>query len=167
MTSAQSQSQSTSTSTVNDAIALLTKDHSDVKKLFKTYQELADGEASAAPRLAIAHEICEALTLHAIVEEEIFYPALREAAQDTQNELDEAVVEHGTVKELVEQIKAMDPEENLYNAKVKVLGEYVDHHAKEEEAEMFPKAKASGIDLAGLGLEMKERKEELQLLTVD
>lgn len=167
MTVAQTQSQTKGTSAIEDAIALLTKDHRDVKKLFTTYQELADNEASADERMAIAQEICEALTLHAIVEEEIFYPALREAAEDFEDELNEAEVEHSTVKELVEQIKAMDPDEDLYNAKVKVLGEYVDHHATEEEAEMFPKAKTAGIDLDGLGQEMKDRKEELQLQDVD
>ncbi len=167
MTVAQTQSQSSGTSTAEDAIALLTKDHRDVKKLFSTYQELADNAASAEERLAIAQEICEALTLHTIVEEEIFYPALREAEEDTEDELNEAEVEHSTLKELVVQIKSMDPDEDLYDAKVKVLGEYVDHHAREEEAQMFPKAKAADIDLDGLGQAMKERKEELQLLDVD
>lgn len=162
----QSQSQSSGAGSM-DAIALLTKDHSDVKKLFSTFQELAEKQATADERLAVAQEICEALTLHTIVEEEIFYPALREAAEDFENELNEAEVEHSTVKELVEQIKAMDPDEDLYNAKVKVLGEYVDHHASEEEEEMFPKAQSAGIDLEGLGQEMKERKEELQLIDVD
>ena len=167
MPQSQTQSQSSSASAVADAIALLTKDHRDVKELFRTYQELADNEASADERLAIAQEICEALTLHTIVEEEIFYPALRAAAEDFEDELNEAEVEHSTVKELVEQIKAMDPDEDLYDAKVKVLGEYVDHHATEEEAEMFPKAQSADIDLEELGQEMKERKEELQLLDVD
>lgn len=150
-----------------DAISLLIKDHRDVKKLFSTFQDLADAEAPAEQRLSIAQEICEALTLHATVEEEIFYPALRETAKDADAELDEAEVEHATVKELVAQIKSMEPDEDLYNAKIKVLGEYVIHHVKEEESEMFPKAKKSGMDLEEIGQQMKERKEELQTAYVD
>lgn len=148
--------------TDTDALALLTKDHRDVKKLFNAYQDLADEDAPSEQRLAIAQEICEALTLHATVEEEVFYPALRKATAAANDELDEAEVEHTSVKELVAQIKAMQPDEDLYNAKVKVLGEYVDHHAKEEEREMFPKAKKSGMDLDGIGLQIMDRKEELQ-----
>lgn len=151
----------------DDAIALLIKDHREVKKLFSSFQNLADAEAPAEQRLAIAQEICEALTLHATVEEEIFYPALREAAEDADDQLDEAEVEHTSVKELVAQIKSMEPDEDLYNAKIKVLGEYVDHHVKEEEGEMFPKAKESGMDLEEIGQQMKERKEELQNAYVD
>ena len=164
MNQAQTSNDSATVSSAEDAITLLTKDHRDVKKLFNTYQDLADEEAPAEQRLAIAQEICEALTLHATVEEEIFYPALRETTDDAQDELDEAEVEHASVKELVAQIKAMEPDEELYDAKVKVLGEYVDHHAKEEEREMFPKAKKSGIDLDEIGQQIKDRKEELQSL---
>ncbi len=156
-----------SPSTDTDALALLTKDHRDVKKLFSAYQDLADEDATAEQRLAIAQEICEALTLHALVEEEIFYPALRKATTAADDALDEAEVEHASIKELVAQIKGMAPDEDRYNAKVKVLGEYVDHHAKEEEREMFPKARKSGIDLAKMGLLMKERKEELQSVDVN
>ena len=167
MTVVQTRTQAARTSAASDAVALLTKDHRAVRELFATYQGLADSQASAAQKLAIAQEICEALTLHTIVEEEIFYPALREAEEDTEDELNEAQVEHSIVKELVEQIKAMQPEEELYDAKIKVLGEYVNHHVTQEEVEMFPKAEASGIDLEQLGQEMKERKEELQLLNID
>lgn len=156
-----------SVTTASDAISLLTKDHRDVKKMFNTYQDLADREAPAEQRLAVAQEICEALTLHATLEEEIFYPALRETTVDAIDELDEAEVEHACVKELVAQIKAMEPDEELYDAKVKVLGEYVDHHVNEEEAEMFPKARKSDMDMDGLGLQIKERKEELQTAEVD
>lgn len=167
MTVARTTSPAAPTSTAVDAIALLIKDHRDVKKLFSSYQKLSDEEAPAAQRLAIAQEICEALTVHAMVEEEIFYPALRDATANADDELDEAEVEHTSVKELVAQIKAMEPDEALYNAKVKVLGEYVDHHVKEEEGEMFPKAKKSGMDLDGIGLQIKDRKEELQTVEVD
>jgi len=145
-----------------DVIALLTKDHKDVKKLFTAYQKLADADAPADERKTIADEICAALTVHATVEEEIFYPAMRDAADDAEDELDEAEVEHASVKDLIAQIEEMDPDEDLYDAKVKVLGEYVDHHVKEEEGEMFPKAKKSDMDLNALGAEVQARKEELQ-----
>ena len=148
--------------TRGDAIALLMKDHRDVKKLFNAYQKLANAEASATQRLGFVKEICEALFLHATVEEEIFYPAMRATAVDAKDELDEAEVEHASVKELVAQIQSMDPDDELYNAKVKVLGEYVDHHVREEEREMFPKAKKSGMELEDIGQQIKTRKKELQ-----
>lgn len=145
-----------------DVIELLTKDHSDVKKLFKEYQKLAQDKAPAAKRSAIAQEVCAALTVHATVEEELFYPAVRSAADAAQPQLDEAEVEHASVKELIDQIQDMEPDDDLFDAKMKVLGEYVDHHAKEEEAEMFPKAKKEDLDLKELGAQVRARKEELQ-----
>ena len=145
----------------SDAIALLTKDHREVKKLFSVFQKLADAEAPGEERQKVAIQICEALTAHATVEEEIFYPAVREAAEDATDELDEAEVEHASVKELIAQIQAMDPEDELYNAKVKVLGEYVDHHVQEEEKEMFPKAEKTQLDMDELGSQLQARKEEL------
>lgn len=146
----------------NDAIALLTKDHRDVKKLFTAYQDLVDENASADERQEIADQICEALTAHATAEEEIFYPAVRAAAQNADEELDEAEVEHSSLKELIAQIQEMEPDDALYDAKVKVLGEYVEHHVKEEEREMFPKAKKTKLDMEELGGQIKARKEELQ-----
>ncbi|MES2950888.1 MAG: hemerythrin domain-containing protein [Pseudomonadota bacterium] len=112
--------------------------------------------------LSIASEICEALTLHATVEEEFFYPAMRATADDAKDQLDEAEVEHASVKELIAQIMAMDPDDDLYNAKVKVLGEYVDHHVKEEEGKMFPKANKSALELDEIAQQIKARKEELR-----
>lgn len=144
----------------NDAIALLTKDHRDVKKLFTAYQHLVDKKAPAEERQQIAEEICEALSAHATAEEEIFYPAVREAAKNADDELDEAEVEHSSLKELITQIQDMEPDDDLYDAKVKVLGEYVEHHVKEEEGEMFPKAKKTKLDMEELGEQIKARKEE-------
>lgn len=145
----------------SDAIELLTKDHRDVAKLFTAYQKLADKKAPAEERQDIATQICDALSAHATVEEEIFYPALREAAENADAELDEAEVEHASVKDLIEQIQSMSPDDELYDAKVKVLGEYVAHHVQEEEGEMFPKAKKSNLDMVELGTQLKSRKEEL------
>lgn len=147
-------------STAMDAIALLEADHKEVKAMFKAYQKLVDAEAPAEDRRELADTICSSLTVHATIEEEIFYPAAREALEE-QDLLDEAEVEHASAKELIAQIESMDPDDELYDAKVKVLGEYIDHHVKEEEGEMFPKARKAKLDLAALGEEMQSRKDEL------
>ena len=149
----------TSKTATTDAIALLTKDHAGVKALFKKYQQLCESGADGSEKEAVAMEICTELTAHATVEEEIFYPATR--AEGTEDLLDEAEVEHGTAKDLIAQIEDMEPDDDLYDAKVTVLGEYIDHHVKEEEGELFPKVKKLGIDLEELGAQMKARKEEL------
>ncbi len=143
-----------------DATILLTRDHNEVRKLFKQYDKLAEADAPASERQARAEEICMKLTVHATSEEEIFYPAAREAGIES-DLLDEAEVEHASAKDLIAQIRAMTPDEDLYNAKVKVLGEYVDHHATEEEDEMFPKCRKSGMDLADLAAQLAERKAQL------
>jgi hemerythrin superfamily protein len=143
-----------------DATALLERDHRDVKKLFKQYGKLADAEASGEERQALATQICTMLTVHATIEEEIFYPAARAAGIDD-SLMDEADVEHAAAKDLIAQIRAMTPDEDHYDAKVKVLGEQIEHHVEEEQDEMFPKCRGAGMDLAGLGKALAARKEEL------
>ena len=146
-----------------DATLLLARDHAEVNRLFKQYDKLAKAEASESDRQVLAEQICDMLTVHATIEEEIFYPAAREA--DIESDLlDEAEVEHASAKELIAQIRAMTPEEDLYDAKVRVLGEYIDHHVQEEENEMFPKCRKSAMDLESLAQQLSERKAEL---TVD
>jgi hypothetical protein len=108
----------------------------------------------------LAEQICSELEVHAQLEEEIFYPAVR-AAIDADDLMDEATVEHQSAKELIAQIRAMSPDDELYDAKVTVLGEYVKHHVKEEQGEMFPQARRSGVDLKQLAEQMRERKGEL------
>jgi hemerythrin superfamily protein len=143
-----------------DAIALLKADHKEVNDLFQEYEELADAEADGEERQALAEQICDMLTVHATIEEEIFYPAARES--DVESDLlDEAEVEHASAKDLIAQIKSMAPEDDLYDAKVKVLGEYINHHVQEEEGEMFPKCRKAKMDLATLGSELESRKSEL------
>jgi len=142
-----------------DAIKLLKQDHSNVKALFQQYEEM--GDRAFAGKKKLADRICLELTKHAVIEEEIFYPALREASKEIEDQLDEASVEHASLKALIWQIGQMDPHDELYDAKVKVLGEYVNHHVKEEEGELFPQARQSGMDLATLGREMEARKEEV------
>jgi hemerythrin superfamily protein len=144
----------------SDATALLERDHAEVKKLFKQYQKLAGAEADGAQRKALAGQICMMLTVHATVEEEIFYPAAREA-EVGDDLLDEAEVEHASAKDLIAQIQSMGPDDELYDAKVTVLGEYIDHHVEEEENEMFPKCRRAKMDLAELATALTERKAEL------
>src|SRR5690606_20382277 len=150
-------------STPKDACALLDSDHRAVKKMFKQYEELASSKArdAGARKAELAKEICMQLTVHAQIEEEIFYPALREALRDTEL-LDEAEVEHQTAKDLIAQIEAMEDSQEIHDAKVKVLGEYIDHHVKEERNEIFPKARAARkLDLVGMRDRLEARKEEL------
>ena len=109
----------------------------------------------------LATQICTELTKHALAEEEIFYPAVRAAGKDKEDLIDEATVEHASAKDLIAQILEMEPTEDLYDAKVKVLGELIEHHVKEEEEEMFPKARKAGLDLAQLGALIAERKAEM------
>ncbi|WP_338760615.1 hemerythrin domain-containing protein [Massilia sp. METH4] len=142
-----------------DAVALLKQDHDEVKAMFKQYEELGDRAFTSKQKLA--EKICLELTKHAIAEEEIFYPAVRADAEEADDLVDEATVEHASAKDLIAQIHAMDPHDDLYDAKVKVLGEYIDHHVKEEEEEMFPKAKEAGIDLVALGEQIQARKDEI------
>jgi hypothetical protein len=144
-----------------DALELLDADHVAVKEMFQAYRELAANDAPEARRKALAEQICMELTIHAKLEEELFYPPVRDAIRDD-DLMDEAEVEHASAKDLIVQILSMDPHEELYDAKVTVLGEYIDHHVREEREEMFPKARRSGIDLHKLGERLRIRKRELQ-----
>lgn len=145
----------------SDAIDMLTSDHKAVKALFKQYDKLAEADGDSDEKQAIAQQICHALTVHATLEEELFYPAAREVLGDDEDLIDEADVEHSTAKDLIAQIEDSSPNEALYDAKVKVLGEYIDHHVKEEEGEIFPKIKKAKLDTKMLGADMAARKEEL------
>ena len=152
----------TSTAAQKDAIQLLTADHKEVKTLFQQYQKLVDAEADDADKEALAQKICTMLTVHATVEEELFYPAAREAlGEDDEDLVDEAAVEHASAKDLIAQIEGSSPDEPLYDAKVKVLGEYIDHHVKEEEGEMFPKVRKAKVDIDNLGADIAVRKVQL------
>ena len=143
----------------NDAIGLLMQDHKEVKAMFKQFEDLTD--RSKGGKKKIADQICEALTLHTQIEEDIFYPAVREAIKDD-DLMDEAVVEHASAKDLIAQIQGMDPGDELYDAKVKVLSEQIEHHVGEEEGEMFPKVRKTKVDLEQLGAAMAEAKAKAQ-----
>jgi hemerythrin superfamily protein len=146
-----------------DACDLLDADHKAVKRMFKEYDELSGSRArgAAQKKMELAQQICHELTVHAQVEEEIFYPALRDALKDT-DLLDEAEVEHQTAKDLIAQIESAGEPHEMFDAKVKVLGEYIDHHVKEERNEIFPKARAARkLDLVAMRDELQARKDEL------
>ncbi|MDO9314020.1 MAG: hemerythrin domain-containing protein [Burkholderiaceae bacterium] len=143
-----------------DAIALLKADHEAVSQLFAEYEKAR----SAPTKKALVAEICTALSVHAQIEEEIFYPAVKAALKDKLL-VPEATVEHGGVKDLIAQLEGVEPDGEMYDAKVKVLSEYVKHHVKEEQTEMFPKAKASSLDMVELGARMVARKAELMAQT--
>ena len=145
---------------MNDAVDLLDADHVAVKKLFTQFKKLSEAKAPGDERKAVADKICKALTVHAEIEEQIFYAAAREAINDD-DLLNEAEVEHASAKELIAQISAMDAEEELFDAKVIVLGEYIDHHVEEERNEMFPKARKSDMDLKGMVADLESLKAEL------
>jgi hemerythrin superfamily protein len=143
-----------------DATELLAADHREVRALFRNYQKRADAGAGDDERRPLAEEICTLLTVHATIEEEIFYPAARAAGVEV-DLLDEAEVEHASAKDLIAQLRDMDAGDDLYDAKVKVLGEYVEHHVGEEEGELFARCRASSMDLAALGARLAARKAEL------
>ena len=154
-------------STDRDAITLLTDDHEEVRQLFEQYQEFAeDAAADDEAKRTLAEEICTMLTVHATIEEEIFYPAARDALDDD-SLLNEAEVEHQAAKDLIEQIQNSDPGDPLYDAQVKVLGEYVNHHVEEEEGQLFPLVQQTDIDLDALGAELSARQEELLSVEAD
>jgi hemerythrin-like domain-containing protein len=146
-----------------DACDLLDADHRAVKKMFKEYEELSGSKARgvAQKKMELAQQICQELTVHTQIEEEIFYPAVREAIKD-KDLIAEANVEHQSAKELISQIRGMMEPDEMFDAKVKVLGEYIDHHVKEEKNEIFPKARAARkLDLVAMRDELETRKEEL------
>ena len=146
-----------------DALQLLTQDHREVQQLFDEYGKLAErDDGSDEDKRNLAQQICTLLQAHTTLEEEIFYPAVRDAI-DEQDLLDEAEVEHASAKDLIAQILVSGPDEPLYDARVQVLGEYVKHHVKEEEKELFPKVKKSELDLAALGSEMLDRQQSLKV----
>ena len=141
-----------------DAIELLKADHKKVRRLLTELEETTS--RATKTRSELLPRIKQEIEIHATIEEEIFYPAAREA--DVESDLlDEAEVEHASAKDLIAQIKGMSPDDELYDAKVKVLGEYVNHHVEEEEGEMFPKCRKAKMDIATLGMELETRKSSL------
>jgi hemerythrin superfamily protein len=156
MTTTKTASPDKTKSAAKDAIALLKADHQAVSGLFAEYEKTS----SSSNKKALVADICTALSVHAQIEEEIFYPAVKAALKDKLL-VPEATIEHASVKDLIAQLDGVEPDGEMFDAKVKVLSEYVRHHVKEEQNEMFPKAKASSLDMLELGARMAARKDEL------
>jgi hemerythrin superfamily protein len=145
-----------------DACDLLDADHIAVKHLFVEYARLAvAGVDAAGEKLALARKICDELTVHAAIEEEIFYPALRKAIARPEL-LDEAEAEHQQAKELIAQIEVLAAADEAMDELVSKLAGAIEHHVKEERTQLFTKAKACGLDLDALGARLKERQQELE-----
>jgi hemerythrin superfamily protein len=139
-----------------DAVSLLRADHKLVSGLFEQFEK----SRSTAKKQQLVAQICLELTVHAQVEEEIFYPEVQAALKDKEL-VPEARVEHQSIKDLIAAVEGVEPGGEDYDAKVKVMSEWVKHHVKEEQNEMFPKAKKAGLDMAALGERIKQRKDEL------
>ncbi|MGH7114334.1 MAG: hemerythrin domain-containing protein [Stellaceae bacterium] len=140
-----------------NAFGLLEQDHRQVEEWFDEFDELGKDDKRKGE---LAEKICLALEVHARIEEEIFYPQAREATKDN-DLIDEAVVEHAAVKNLIAEIEEMEVGDDLYDAKIRVLGEMVKHHVKEEEEELFPELEKSKMDVEVVGRKLTERKAEL------
>jgi hypothetical protein len=143
-----------------DAIALLRADHEEVEHLFEEFESAQ----SSAEKQELITQICNELTVHAQIEEEIFYPAIRQVLKgDEDKELvPEALVEHSAVKSLIAEAEGLEPEDDMLDARIKVMCEYVKHHIKEEQEKIFPKAQAARqLDMMELGRQLSQRKAEL------
>lgn len=144
-----------------DGLQLLAADHRKVEDLFEQFEKASGTSAKEK----LVKEICTELKVHAMIEEEIYYPAVRGKVEDA--DLDEAYVEHDSAKLLINELEAAEPDESYYDAKVKVLQELIEHHVKEEEKQrdnLFQQTRAADIDLVALGEQLAARKAELMAL---
>lgn len=142
-----------------NAIHLLSADHRTVEDLFEKFESAR----SSSQKQKLVTEICDELTIHTMLEEEIFYPAVAEAVES--DLLEEAYVEHDSAKQLVLELQSAEPSDEFYDAKVKVLQELIEHHVKEEERQrdsLFAQARKGDVDLDALGSQILTRKQELK-----
>ena len=156
---AKKTSTDTKSKKVQEATALLRADHKLVDALFEEFENAT----TTAKKRTLVQQICQELMIHAQIEEEIFYPVVKKALKD-KDLIPEATVEHETLRHLITQLldENIADDKEMYNAKVKVLSEYVKHHVKEEQNELFPKVKKTNLDLHELGAQLQQRKEELK-----
>jgi hypothetical protein len=141
-----------------DGLQLLAADHRKVEGLFAEFEKAS----GASAKQKLVRQICTELKVHTMIEEEIYYPAIRGKVEE--EALDEAWVEHDSAKTLVNELEAAAPDEDFYDAKVKVLQELIEHHVKEEEKQrdnLFQQTRAAEIDLEALGEQLAARKAEL------
>jgi hemerythrin superfamily protein len=141
-----------------DAISLLKADHREVEDLFRQFENASD----SSEKVALASAICHALGVHAEIEEQIFYPESRRVLdEESQDIVDEAVVEHASLKNLMSDLADMRADDELFDARVKVLKEYVQHHVEEEESEYFPKVAKTRLDLRAVGARLQALKDQI------
>ena len=145
----------------DDAVDLLDADHKAVKKMFITHAALCDDDAPSTAKRDIAQRICQALTIHSQIEEEIFYPAVREAIGDDAL-MDEALHEHAEAKALIAHIGSFKSADAAHDTAVKQLGKVVDQHVLEEREQIFLRARQSPLDLRGLALTLLKRQKQLK-----
>jgi hemerythrin superfamily protein len=150
----------TATAVRTEVLNMLKEDHKKVKKAFQTFERL-DKQERADECQALVTQTCADLTLHATLEEEVFYPAIRPVLRE-EDLIDEAEVEHASAKTLIADLRQMAPEDRAYAATFKVLGEYVQHHIKEEESEIFPQLTRAKLDWDDLQQQMTARREALE-----
>ncbi|HET9428730.1 MAG TPA: hemerythrin domain-containing protein [Allosphingosinicella sp.] len=144
-----------------DALQLLAADHREVEELFEKFEKASGTSAKEK----IVRQICTELKVHAMIEEEIYYPAIRGKVEE--DALDEAYVEHDSAKALINELEAAEPDEAFYDAKVKVLQEMIEHHVKEEEKQrdnLFQQTRAADVDLEAMAAQLAERKLELMAM---
>ena len=141
-----------------NAIDLLKQDHRKVEQLFEQYESAPDKRT----KRQVAQTICTELEIHAKIEEQIFYPTSKAKAKEAKDPVNEGIVEHQGIKMLVKQISKMQASDEYFDSSVTVLKEYVKHHVKEEETEMFPKIESSRIDLDALGERLSDAKARLE-----
>ncbi|CAE6815623.1 hypothetical protein R75461_05854 [Paraburkholderia nemoris] len=158
---AQSTASATAASSTDDAIAFLESEHRAVERLFAAFEKTGEDQLDAKGTLA--RRACEELTMHAMIEEELLYPAAQEVLpEDKKKDVDEAYVEHFLVKTLIEKFATLKPGADGFDATFTVMAESVRHHVKEEELELFPELRRSGLDLTRLGQQLAARKTQLQ-----
>lgn len=145
---------------MQDAISLLRSEHRKVKALFEAYEQKKES-ASPAEKFEIAKKVCGDLLIHMAIEEGVFYPAVRRGMDDEEI-VNEAQVEHDGAKKLIIELGELKPDDPMFDAKITVLSEQIDHHVDEEEKSMFPKALASKIDIDALGRELLEARTDMR-----
>lgn len=139
-------------------LSMLLDDHRKVKKIFSDFKT----EKNTGKKQSMVDEACTELTVHTQIEEQKFYPFLRDQEPTVFGDLlDEALVEHATAKDLIRQLRETGPHDDLYEAKFTVLGEYINHHVNEEENELFPKIIFKKVNLKNLQPEIEKLKKEL------
>lgn len=143
-----------------DAVAMLVEDHEKVSELFEDFENIKSESGQSAKKQELAAKICAELTIHMQLEEEIFYPRVKDELKND-DLVPEALVEHAGIKQLIIQVQGAHKQDEMYDAKISVMSEYVKHHVEEEHTEMFPQAKSAKVDMHELGAEMAARKKEL------